>query len=304
MLLAPLPMKHTIDEVIDSFFWLGHFRKAGFADTKEALAEIRKEINNGKEQLFTDATASYQRFNWDFRGKSLEPDGIYGHFTKASFGFRCCMHRDIGPEPFGSGQPRWDQSPTNPIRVFWSGNTLGVIDQSFYHRAAAAWMRVCGVTIVSVASKSQADIWAQSLRIDGPSNTLAWSFSPSGIARTRAKGGGHQLEQRYDPGDIALYQRQGDAEVIITHEIGHALIFDGHTEDQRDIMYPMHRGPMDFGQNEIRIAQLTYGNPRVAPPPPPPPDGKFRPEKFYIAGIDANGRTKLSDQPITFNKAA
>lgn len=291
---APQPRDDSLEEAVKSLFWLGHFRKQGYADSIGALAALYDEIKKGnKEILWTDGVESYQKFNWDFRGKPLRPDGAYGHYTKASFGCRCCMHRDIGPLPFGSGQPRWEGSP---IMMYWQGNTLGLIDQDFYFRAAAEWSRVCGVTLGQASSRSTADIWAQALRIDGASNTLAWSFSPDRSQRTRAKGGARQLEQRYDTGDIAFYQRQGDAGVIITHEVGHALLFDGHTDSQQDIMYPMHRGPMDFGANEIRIAQITYGKPTGTPPPPPPGGDDVT---FYIARSVA-GKVELADQPITF----
>lgn len=127
------------------------------------------------------------------------------------------------------------------------------------------WASVCNLTFEMVDDNSRANILIDCGRIDGPSNTLAWSYLPPA----------NPVNQMYDTGEKAwIRDAQGkriaiDAVAVITHELGHAIGLQ-HDSQQGALMSayydPLIRKPT---KRDVARIQGLYGPPTTPPPPDP-----------------------------------
>jgi len=267
--------QRTLREKLGYLFALGHFLEYEPSLAPEAWDKVLRDVNSEGHSAFIEATESLQQFGFDVRGTPLKVDGVYGFFTKGSHAGRFCGCPDRTPnfdclrQQFGGGQPKW---VGGPIAVGGSLN-VGQANAQSHFAAAQWWQTACGIPLVHAATKAEADVWADSARIDGASNTLAWSYTPDNNQKVRSAGGRRQLAQRFDTADASTYRDAQSAKEIMGHELGHAFHFDGHTNNRNDVMFPSFSGPKyRFGENEIRLIVQAYGQPGDVPDEPDPGD--------------------------------
>lgn len=275
-------------------FYFGHFVDSFPERDRETWKAVQAEVSP-TDQRYLDAVASYQAFCTCENRHPIKVDGDYGPITTGSLGRRFCLHPDrtvnfdCMKHEFSGGQPRWDLSRGGSIAL-WTDSNLGSLNSALFLEAGQWWSKECGIRVSQASGKTSSDIFAHAHRIDGNSNTLAWSFSPDRNQAIRANGGGRQLEQRYDTGDIRTFSDRQSALEIANHELGHAFHFDGHTNDTNDIMYPSFSGPQGkHGANEIRFMREAYGDPTGGTPPTPgDPVGNF------VARVELNGKVYIA----------
>ena len=131
--------------------------------------------------------------------------------------------------------------------------------------ALDGWAAVCGLTFEMVEEDRRANILIDCGRIDGPGNTLAWSYLPPA----------DPVNQLYDTGEKAWTRDAGgkrvaiDVGAVVSHELGHAI---GLQHDPRpgalmSAFYdPAIRRPTE---RDIARVQALYGAPAPVPPPTP-----------------------------------
>jgi hypothetical protein len=157
--------------------------------------------------------------------------------------------------------------PTNRVRLIYESG-LGQWSQAEMQRkmelAASVWARYANLQFSPVAG--EAVIRSKSCRIDGPTNTLAWSTLPCG--------GENTAQQCYDQDerwvdDPNAGPGQIDIVSVLIHELGHALGLP-HVNERGNIMYPAYTGPMrDLGPWDREQIIRRYGQAGPAPPIPP-----------------------------------
>lgn len=219
---------------------------------------------NVTERDLKAATESYQRFC-----PYLKVDGWFGPKTAASVGERFCACPDILP---AGRQGKWT------IKQLYLWHDIDNVSQEEYIERAATWSRHIGIDFAQWTDNKTANVFAHGRRIDGKGKVIAWSYLPPVGANAST-----QLEQRYDPVDLGLF------EMSCPHEIGHALGL-GHIQSEAALMNPYLTRHTEPQAADIQAIQKLYGardpkpGPDPEPDPPPHPGGKML-DRQFIADV-------------------
>lgn len=143
--------------------------------------------------------------------------------------------------------------------------------------ALRQWAEVADLKFERVTSKSQARLIFSSGRgpadnFDGPSNTLAWAFLPSGNSYDG------QLLMKFDLDETWIKNPQDRGILYLNvacHEFGHMLGLD-HSKVKTALMAPFYAVGITKPQNSDDVPRIRglYGAPTAPLPPPPLPPGK------------------------------
>lgn len=180
---------------------------------------------------------------------------------------------------------------TGPLASKWGINKLPYYIESYVTQAISkadqkelitmafnSWSDVADLEFEPVNSKSQARLILSTGRgrgsnFDGPGNTLAWAYLPSGNNYTG------QLLMRFDL-DETWIRDASDRGIlylnVAAHEFGHLLGLD-HSRQRRALMAPYYNPAIARPQqnDDITRIQRLYGkpvNPGPGPGPGPDPD--------------------------------
>lgn len=243
------PPAMPFDEILHMLFALGHFHTT--VVTKTEL----KKIKAGSKK-FKDAVESWQ----DYHGLLIDAD--FGEVSQEVASRRRCSLPDHMPdvEFKACGWKHMDVSCAQRLKL--SSLTEAAIKRA-WQGAVNNWNRVCGLEMIVIESLREANIYANSGKIDGRGGTLAWSYLV-GCNNSRRT----QMEQKYDNRES---WSEGYLLEVMTHEIGHAL---GLSHGPRGaIMYAYATGGLRTPQ-KWDIAQVVdrYGKATTPPDPPDPPD--------------------------------
>jgi hypothetical protein len=221
------------------------------------------------------------------KGASLKP----GAFERLMTTPRCGLPDVcLAPTDTMHGQRQFaytDRWPNPKVRVYV--NTANPTIPA--HRIHEAWNwsfnqihSVCGLQCSLVESKPECHVWAQFAPIDGPGNTLAWSYMVSrGIL---AANPAWQAEQRYDTGEPWSQELLNRTTL---HEFLHALGIGHNASDPTSIMRPFINLAWNGFTRQDIDELLRYGEPKTRPEdkPVPKPDPKPEPPtNQLIAELD------------------
>lgn len=168
-------------------------------------------------------------------------------------------------------------------------------------RAWASWAGAANLKFTRVTTAGKANFVISTGRgrgqnFDGPGNTLAWAYLPSGNSYQG------QLLMRFDLDERWLSspgQRGILMENVACHEFGHLLGLD-HSKVSTALMAPYYSPnvPKPVDNDDVRRIVALYGKPATSSPQPTPaptPAGK------YVVTIKVSdlADVKVNDKPIT-----
>jgi hypothetical protein len=154
----------------------------------------------------------------------------------------------------------------------YRGNLTAADLDAVFAQAWAYWAEHVEITPRRIASRSGAKVWGTFARIDGPSNTLAWSML--------ANDSNSPKEQRYDAGDTWVKMNPErpsggiDLVRVACHEIGHVLGLPHDSGNANALLRPSYSVdiPKPTARDVDRLVGLGYKRRTTPLPPPPPPD--------------------------------
>jgi hypothetical protein len=184
-----------------------------------------------------------------------------------------------------SGDCRW---PMPDVAIFQALNLPNVANadaQRVWSQCAELWNAVCHLNLHLASDPSQANIYSQSGRIDGPMGVLGQSYLPCGNVGPQT-----QLAQLFDNNEnwnLDFLLR------VALHEIGHALGLPHAPRGSGAVMEPFLTAFTKPQAWDIAQMQTRYpGGPITLPTPAPGPDDPAGGDMFgkgVIINIPAAG---------------
>lgn len=190
------------------------------------------------------------------------------------------------------------------IETYVSGLSKTDQDQIIAN-AFGSWGAVANLKFTRVNTSGKANFVISTGRgrgqgFDGPGNTLAWAYLPSG---NNFRG---QLLSRFDLDETWINDRSKRGilmENVACHEFGHLLGLD-HSRVSSALMAPYYNPniPKPVDNDDVRRIVALYGRPATpAPPPPAPPSTPTTPKDKYTVTIQVSSLDdiKINDKPAT-----
>ncbi len=222
---------------------------------------------NMPDYVFANAVRWFQKMS------NVTVDGVVGPETlEAMLAPRCGNSDQMVFSPI-----RWKKNQLNLFVEGYVPILAPVVQDALIDEACASWAKFADVTFRRVASKSGADVYVQSVPLDGPGQVLAQAQLPPGDDQPLFL----QMDSRESAWVKALEGQRGEIlyRNVFCHELGHNLGL-GHSASNGarnvpvtpPLMAPYYNVSVNHPLPDDDVSRIIslYG-PATAPPTPVPP---------------------------------